>query len=170
MGMRRWSIVLVALGLIAGCGQDPGSSSTPPAQLSPGDFNVAWTDADGVEVPDGVGEPDPALVINTVRGPQHCGWESAVLLHLAVPVGEVATSPADHRQYVRDPGHVLPQERIHGDFEPVVELPADAEVTGLHNGDIELWVAPSTLDVEVYLGRDGSFEAWPRAIEPIGCA
>lgn len=167
--MRRWPLIVIALVVIAGCGQEAGERGAPAAQLSPEDFDVAWTDADGVEVSDGVGEPDPDLVINTIRGPEHCDWESAVMLHLAVPIGEVASGPEAHRQYVRDPGHVLPQERLQDDFEPVAELPPDAESTGLRNGEIELWVAESTLDDEVYVGRDESFEAWPRATEPIGC-
>jgi len=40
----------------------------------------------------------------------------------------------------------------------------------MRNGDIELWIAPSTVDEEIYVGGDADFEAWPRLRAPVACA
>lgn len=142
-----------------------------PAQaVDPADLAIAWTDAEGRELPDGLGEPDPNLVINTIKGPEHCGWEDAVIMHLSMPLGAVTKSSSETRQYVRDPEGVLSRPELTAAFDFTATLPDDAEATGMRNGDVELWVAPSSFDKEVYVGRDGRFEAWPRATELIGCA
>lgn len=146
----------------------PPNGAAPP--VDPADLTVSWTDAEGRELPDGVGEPDPDLVINTIQGPEHCGWEKAVLMHLSVPVGSVSKSSDEVRQYVRDPDGVLGRPELMTAFDATATLPDDAEPTGIRNGSVELWVAPSSLEQEVYMGRDGMFEAWPRATELIACA
>ena len=134
------------------------------------DFAVAWTDEQGDLLPDGLGEPTPPLVINTIPGPEHCGWESATIMHLAVPLGEEAYDITNIHTYVRDPSQVLPPQGIQGSFVGAVgNLPEDARFSGFRNGDIELWVAPSTFEEVVYVGRDGRFEAWPREVDGVAC-
>lgn len=141
--------------------------AAPP--VDPADLSVSWTDPEGRELPDGVGEPDSDLVINTIRGPEHCGWERAVFMHLSVPVGSVTKSFDEFRQYVRDPDGVLGRPELVRAFDATATLPDDAEPTGMRNGSVELFVAPSSLEEEVYVGRNGMFEAWPRATEVIAC-
>lgn len=139
-------------------------------RLLPTEFEVAWTDEQGNRLADGLGEPNAPLVINTVRGPDHCGWESAVIMHLGVPLGQEAYDFANSRQYVRDPKQVLPSEGTQGPFVAAVhDLPDDARFSGFRNGEIELWVAPSTFEEVVYVGRNGRFEAWPREAEGVAC-
>lgn len=157
-------VVPLLLALI-GCGGQGANSAVDLA-----DLGIAWTDAEGRELPDGLGEPDSDLVINTIKGPEHCGWEEAVFMHLSMPLGAVTKSSSEDREYVREPEGVLSEPELTAAFDPDATLPRDAEATGMRNGDVELWVAPSSFDKEVYVGREGRFEAWPRATGLIACA
>lgn len=158
-------VALVAALLVLGCG---GDDEEEGAGFRPDDLQVTWTDDRGEPLPDGLGPPDPVLVINTIPGPEHCGWQSAVIMHLAFPVGVPSRTAETTRQYIRDPEQVLGAGLA--PLELDATLPDDAEPTGFRNGDIELWLAPSTVDDVAYVGRDGTFEAWPRAPELIACA
>lgn len=168
--MRLLVPVMTAL-VLGACGRGDGINADgfKADGMSPDDFAIVWTDASGNELLDGIGEADGGIVINTMRGPQHCEWQSAVLLLVAVPLGLPTSDPAGIRQYVRDPDGVLPQEPIAEDFDEKSALPEDAEASGFYNGDLELWTAPSTFERFVYVGRGDEFEAWPRADPRIGC-
>lgn len=180
-GPRRTSLpamvasVLLVFVLLA-CGQSGSGTTTATKRsgvagpdLSPSDFAPAWSDQQGDQLPSGLGGADAELVVNTVRGPQHCGWQSVTLLHLAYPIGVATSDVGSRRQYVRDPRSVLPDGTVGGRLDVAVRLPADARDTGFRNGDIELWEADSTIENVVYVGRGGRFEAWPRAIAPLAC-
>ncbi|MDQ6858504.1 MAG: hypothetical protein M3Z65_05860 [Chloroflexota bacterium] len=100
--------------------------------------------------------------LTSIAGPAHCGWQSATVLFLSWPLGTIATSGDQTRQYVRDPQGVF-----RGSFRERLEkhatLPADARATGYRLGPIELFLAPGGADDAVYLVAPGGTERWPRA-------
>jgi hypothetical protein len=89
-------------------------------------------------------------------GPAHCSWERTIFLSL----GDV--------QYIRDPFGDLEQYTVIP-FHPDARLPDDAVDTGMHTDDWHLFTIPSERAVFVRTA-DGTYELWPRAKEPIGCA
>jgi hypothetical protein len=48
------------------------------------------------------------------------------------------------------------------------KLPPDAEYTGYHSGELQLWISPSDATEAVYLVLP-SVERWPRSRHHIGC-
>jgi len=78
-----------------------------------------WHDAEGSIVPE--------RVVSTVQGPEHCDWQSTVLLYLGWPLGTHSKSVDDARPICSRPGrgflgkngHPLqtrcaPSRRVHG--------------------------------------------------------
>jgi|SRR5438874_4138562 len=100
--------------------------------------------------------------LTSIAGPAHCGWQSATMLFLAWPIGTVATSGDQTRQYVRDPQGVL-----HGTYRDRLvlhaSLPADAASTGYRLGSIELYLAPEREGDAIYVVAPAGAERWPRA-------
>jgi hypothetical protein len=90
-----------------------------------------------------------------VNGPAHCGWESAIFLHV------------DGRTYIRDPLGLF-ADRTVAAYLADTELPADATSTGLTSAGRELFSA-SNGDF-VWIRAGDVVERWPRATEEIGCA
>jgi hypothetical protein len=118
-----------------------------------------WHDAEGSIVLE--------RVVSTVQGPEHCDWQSTVLLYLGWPLGTHSKSADDARQYVRDPDGVFSARTVIP-FEPDVRLPVGARDTGYHLGDLALWVAHDA-GKAVYIVRGSHVERWPRARPPITC-
>jgi hypothetical protein len=152
-----------------------------PVTLEPGaDDPVAaavegvWEDADGNLLPDGTNQDeDFSLVLHALEGPEHCGWTSVTFLHLGWPLGTRTEPPGDFRQYLRDPQGVL-REFHAAEFGSAGSFPSDAEPTGFHRGDWELWSAPSDVDEAVYVVNGdpragGTWERWPRTTEIVAC-
>ena len=109
-------------------------------------------------------------VIATFRGPEHCGWESAVFLHLGRPlVGEDKGPEASRRTYVRDPGGLF-QDHVRVPFDEDARVPPDGRYTGYHLGDVELWISPKEEESAVYVVRRDRAERWPRLPEGFACA
>lgn len=142
----------VALGLVlAGCGLERGAE-------------VTFVDHPGPVWRDGEGDAVSAEVLNVIRGPEHCGWESAAILHVGWPLGTESQDASQSRQYVRDPHGVL------RDVAPEppdldVALLEDAEPTGYVTRGLELWINPEELDEELYLVTGAGAERWSRADE-----
>jgi hypothetical protein len=148
-----------------------------PVTLVPGpqdpiaaDVEESWTGPDGEPVPDGLeGRP---LVLHSFEGPDHCGWTSLTMLHLAWPLG-TPSERGEFRQYLRDP-HGLLTQHMRVPFEPETTLPADAAATGYRVGAWELWIADSDARDAVYLvngtGPVSLVERWGRAAPPVLCA
>lgn len=151
--MRRSVAGLAALVMLAGCG--PGASPVEPADR--------WVGPDG--------ERAAEDVINVRRGPEHCDWDSALLLHIGRPLG-ADMAAEDFRMYVRDPrGAFEGFGERQADFDSDAEVPEDAEPTGWATDDSELWLGPESGDDTVYIvGDDGTAEQWPRIDPPLGCA
>jgi Rieske Fe-S protein len=112
------------------------------------------------------------LELHVINGADHCGWQSASFLTLAWPVGsEVRRVGEGARFYVRDPEGVLAESFGVPAPNLSASLPSDAEPTGHHRGDWELWTSPSDVDERVYLvSAGGPVEAWPRVGRAIACA
>ena len=119
----------------------------------------AWEDAQGRKLPDGVPGGEP-LVLHVLAGTEHCGWQSAVFLHVAWPIGKRTQTAAHIRQCIRDPNGVVDPE-LATEFEPDTLLPEDARSTGFHRGEWELWMSRSQAERYVYLVNDNTVERWP---------
>ena len=109
--------------------------------------NTIWLDASG--------NPARTDEITSHVGPAHCGWERTIFLSLAGV------------QYIRDPYGDLEQDTVVA-FHPDARLPDDAVDSGFHIDDWHVFTIPSGRAVFVRT-RDGTYERWPRAKEPIGC-
>jgi hypothetical protein len=100
--------------------------------------------------------------LTSIAGPAHCGWQSATVLFLSWPLGTIATSSDQSRQYIRDPQGVF-QGSLRERLDKHATLPPDARATGYRLGQIELFLAPDGADDAVYLVAPGGTERWPRA-------
>jgi hypothetical protein len=105
-------------------------------------------------------------VINVIRGPEHCGWDSAALLHVGWPLGHADAT--ESRQFVRDTQHVLPQDSLMSEFDDNAELFGLSRYTGFRTDFMELWLFPED-DSGIFLMFADHVEWWPRAEEPIAC-
>jgi hypothetical protein len=128
--------------------------SPPPPPPGP-----TWTRA---------GRPVDGRELNSVAGSDHCGWQSVVMMHLGWPLGTVAESSAEVRQFIRDPDGVIVGWGIRDKLRVAVDLPDDARDTGYRNDDLELWLVPSDPDA-AYLRVADDVERWPRADPAVGC-
>lgn len=108
-------------------------------------------------------------IINLFRGPEHCDWQDAMMLHVGWPIGS-DRSGQNLRQYVRDPNGVLPDDRKLADYLERAELPPTAQYSGYHTGTAEIWTDPATEDQLLYVVGPDRVERWPRTDPPILCA
>jgi hypothetical protein len=113
-----------------------------------------WYDAEGQPVAKDSG------VISAFTGPDHCGWEDGVMLHLGWPLGQAPEDAPKTKQYFRDPKRVFPQGSLVGRFDGDVDLPEAAEDTGYRTDFMELWLEPED-DSAVYLVFADHTERWP---------
>ena len=118
-----------------------------------------WTSAEGDIV--------DSEVVNAIRGPDHCGWQSSIWLHLGWPVGRPAENASQMRQYIRDPRDAVGLE---SGMDIDTELPDGATDTGYRNGNVELWLGPAGGDEAIFLVFSDHTERWPRSPEIIACA
>lgn len=169
--VAAWFVVPVALesldssGPVAGPGSPPTDSAANPAPMSVADYfdppqpfpGPTWTR---------YGEPAGGE-INTIAGPDHCDWQSAVMMHLGWPLGTVSRTSAESRQFIRDPEGVMSvdlQRELRAE-----DLPVGAEDTGYRLDGLQLWL--SAADPQgAYLVSAVDVERWPRADPMIGCA
>lgn len=137
-------------------------------------FTGDWYDEDGEVVSE-----QSFFKVAARRGPEHCEWQSAVVLTVVWPPGteyDPEASGYGFRQYLRDPGNVIPavadddeQGRSRGDLDTDVELPAAANDSGLYTEGAELWFGPDEGDAYAYLVTPDHTERWPRQDPPQGC-
>ncbi len=122
-----------------------------------------WYEPDGDEI------AQEANIINTITGPDHCDWQSGVMMHVGWPLGHDAADTSESRQYLRDPEAVFPADSFMTTFDADTELPPRAEYTGYRTDFMELWLAEND-ETAAYLVFADHVERWPRAEEPIACA
>ena len=108
-------------------------------------------------------------VINVIVAPEHCGWESAAMMHVGRPLGDPAKDSLETDQYIRDPENVMPQDQLASKLQLDARLPDDAEYTGYRTEFMELWLDPDD-DRAAYLVFADHIERWPRANEAIACS
>lgn len=114
------------------------------------------------------GRPVDGQELNSIAGPDHCDWQSAVIMHLGWPLGTVSRSSTEIRQFIRDPDGVIKYGTRHT-LAIAVDLPNDARDTGYRNGELELWLSPSDPDA-AYLRAGDNVERWPRADPVVACS
>jgi hypothetical protein len=127
---------------VAACGVSPAQSTSITGYFSPPEAfpGPTWTRD---------GEPVDGRELNSIAGPEHCRWESAVMMHLGWPLGTVARDMAEARQLTRDPEGAI-----------------DAH---LQQQELELWLSDS--DPEgAYLRVGHDVERWPEAEPVVACA
>lgn len=127
-----------------------GLRACDPAEFDPSvplTFQVTiWTDRAGSRV--------STETIRSYPGAGHCGWDSAIWLHV------------DGQLYFRDPNRVM-AEWTSSRFDANVDLPAGAVDTGYRTGDRQLWLVRGG---DAYLVSPQRVERWPRSTDPlIGC-
>jgi len=160
--MKRATIaILLALAACSPQETDPDASLSPEVTFAPYPGSQ-WYGPDGQPIPAESG------IVNAITGPEHCDWESGVILHLAWPLGRAAADSSQSRQYFRDPQEVFPQESLMDVFDPEVDLPDPAEDTGYRTDFMELWLDPSD-DSAAYLVFANHTERWPRGSDVIAC-
>jgi len=126
-------------------------ASCDPAEFDPSaDDQLSvdiWLDADGNRV--------PTSIITSLKGPEHCDWESVTFLWF------------EDRQYISDPRGVLGDVEFVVPYDDDVELPADATNTGYHRDGRQLWMSAD--GAIAYVVENNRVEAWPTTTDPIGC-
>lgn len=164
MNPSRWLLTMtVAVAVTASCVGERGVPQDQAPAAAP-DVSDVFGDSPGPQWFDRDRRPlDRIKVVSSLNGPEHCGWERAVLLHVQWPPGA-----DERRQYARDPVGVLGRSGLTKRFDPDAELPNGATATGYHTQDVELWLADGHGDY-AYLVFEEHVERWPRVVPPVGC-
>jgi hypothetical protein len=147
--------VVAALALVlAACSPEAMEPGAPLSQ------DVAFKPYPGVQwyAPDGDPVPEKSEKINAITGPEHCAWESGVILHLRWPLG---SDSGELRQYFRDPEGVFPQTELEATFDQDAQLPQSATNSGYRTDFMKLWFDPKD-DAAAYLVFADHTERWPR--------
>ena len=97
-----------------------------------------WLDSNGGRV--------PTSIITSLKGAEHCGWETVTYLFF------------NDRQYISDPEGVLTSELIQP-YQAESDLPQDASATGYSHEGHELWVSAD--ERVAYMVSDSHVQAWP---------
>jgi hypothetical protein len=108
-----------------------------------------WTASDGNRT--------PTSIISSLRGAEHCGWESVTYLLY------------QERQYISDPDGVMDVEFV-VPFDADAELPSDAVDTGFSQEERSLWLSAD--ESVAYLVSEARVETWPtpNSPDPVWCA
>lgn len=169
--MRRFLVAGLSLVLLSACGSTPrpnlSATTKSPVRATVADYfsppqpypGPRWTKD---------GRPVDGQELNSIAGPDHCGWQGAALMHLGWPLGTVSHTSAESRQFIRDPDGVIDQG-LRDKLAIAIDLPPDAQDTGYRNGELELWLSPSEPDAG-YLRVGEDVERWPRADPVRACA
>lgn len=105
---------------------------------------------------------ETGAILTDIPGPQHCGWQSARIMH-------VEENGALVKQYLRDPDGVFDQIPLLDSYAEGVELPANATDSGYRSPEgFELWFTKA--DTAAYVVTSDGVERWPRPADIIGCA
>jgi hypothetical protein len=119
--------------------------------------------------PDGDEIAKDSNIINAITGPEHCNWQSAVMMHVGWPLGHDAADISEARLYLRDPEQVFFRDTPMSTFDADADLPERAKYTGYRTDFMELWLAKKD-DAAAYLVFVDHVERWPRSEDAIACA
>lgn len=171
MSPRAFPLLLSLLFLPGSCARETGgpytdSAGEPPRLETSFEFEPypgsQWYGPDGDAVPKESG------VVNAITGPDHCEWQSGVMMHVGWPLGRDSETASETRQYLRDPEKVFPQKSLMTAFDGDAELPKGAEDTGYRTDFMELWIDPER-DGAAFLVFADHAERWPRARALVAC-
>ena len=164
--MKSASVAILLL-MFAACSASP----SPIETSSPLSAEVRFEAYPGSQWygPDGDPVPEESNIINAIKGPEHCDWDSGVMLHLGWPLGRDAANFSETRQYFRDPQRVFPADDFMTKYAADVDLPKTAENTGYRTDFMELWL-DRTDGSAAYLVFSDHVERWPRSRGGIACA
>ena len=115
------------------------------------------------------GEPVPRNILSLREGPEHCGWDSLVILTTGRQLGVPYRRSDEAHTFVRDPEGVVGHHLVAA-YESSVLPPDDAAFSGYRSGSLEIWLSPEAGDSAVYVVRGGVWERWPRSREVLGCS
>jgi hypothetical protein len=118
--------------------------------------------------PDGEPVSEKTNIINAITGPEHCGWQTAVMMHVGWPPGHDASDASESHQFIRDPEGAIGDE-FTARFDRDAEPPPSAKNSGYRTNFMELWLDPQDTD-SAYLIFSDHAEKWPRAREIVACA
>jgi hypothetical protein len=127
-------------------------ASCDPAEYDPADDEQLrmgiWTASDGTRT--------PTSIITSLRGSEHCGWESVTYLLY------------QERQYLSDPNGAMDVDFV-VPFDADGELPPDAVETGYSRQGQSFWISAD--DSVAYLVSDDRVEVWPTpdSPDPVWC-
>lgn len=190
MSMRRLAGCLLGASLAVACGgvESQSASQAQPASqtqtashgrpaFQTSDFLGIWNGPSGEPAERGASQ-DRTFELSTMRMPDHCDWQEAVVLQVAWPLGTTyangpdAPDAPDVREFMRDPQGVLPHRpgAYRSKLDLDSDLPEDATPNGYSIGGVELWFGPDGGEEFAYLVRAGRSERWPREYEEVACA
>jgi hypothetical protein len=137
-----WLLVAVVVAVVTGAVVRLATR----AEEVPGEQQGPWRDRSGTILPDGTDRGDDfALGVRVYQALGHCEWERVTFMEVAWPPGSITTLFGEARQFVRDPRGVLDHApELGGEFTRDIELPPDAEPTGVRTDKAEIWVARRT--------------------------
>jgi hypothetical protein len=145
-----------------------------PVTLVPGrtpQLEGVWYDGDGVPLKSS-SVASEGTTIDVFFWSLECrsSGGSATFMNLAWPLGTIALSFDDQRQYVRDPEGLF-DDALRVGYLADTTLPSDAVDTGYHRGPWQLWVSPNQADDAVFVldGDTNVVERWGRSSQPILC-
>ena len=101
--------------------------------------------------------------LSTAAGSEHCDSQSATFLRIGWPLGTVANSRLDSRQYIRDPQGVIIGQPFRQRLDRHATLPTEARPTGYRYGTVELHLSPRDQDEFIYVIGPAGAERWPRS-------
>jgi hypothetical protein len=162
--------LIVALVLFSAC--SPNQSAEPSGDLESSgklanEFHFEAYPGSQWYGPNGDEIPQESEIINAITAPEHCGWETAVMMHVGWPLGRAASDSSESRQYLRDPDEILPGSLM-TTFDPDTQIPTRARNTGYRTAFMEPWLHPDD-DTAAYLVFEDHIERWPRARDAIAC-
>jgi hypothetical protein len=155
-------VAVAAVALVAAAWDFVDKYEGTPPDVTPVPTLTHWAESDGAPV------SRDALVV--VRGPEHCNWESSLMLFTGDPIGSAIVRGRSERQYVRDPEGVYPDELLLIPYDGDVDRPSHIFPTGYSWEGGELWVDRVGPDIAAYMVYDDHIERWPRTAELIRCA
>jgi hypothetical protein len=122
-------------------------------------FWDAWTSNPVGRWFDAAGNAVPAERLEVWTGSEHCDTSSTKFMALTWPLGRPATSASRIESYVWEPpdDFMRPDAVTPGTVEA---MPPDARNTGLHRGDLTLWVSESHLRKAVFVTDGGEIQRW----------
>lgn len=101
--------------------------------------------------------------LTTAAGSEHCDSQSATFLRIGWPLGTLAASRLESRQYIRDPQGVIRGKPFRQRLDLRATLPNDARPTGYRYSTAEIHLSPSDQDAYIYVVSPIGAERWPRS-------